>query len=192
MPKNQNAFTLTELMVVLTIVGATAAVAIEGWDDINRDARADAAVAQWVDALGYARRTAIAINEPVTWCPVNRPADDCGERDAWHLGSLIFADANANQRLDAGEKVLRHLTGFPMPVRWYWRSFRSRIDLTMAPNGYTDWQNGSFLYCPDGADSTYARLIVLNAAGRIRIGRDTDGDGRVENTSGEPIVCPTT
>ncbi len=192
MRKKEHAFTLTELMIVLTIVGATAAVAIDGWNDISRDARADAAVGQWVDVLGYARRTAIAIGESVTWCPANRRTDDCGDRDAWHVGSLIFVDANANQRRDPDESVLRHLPAFPPPTRWYWRSFRSRIDLTMAPNGHTDWQNGSFLYCPDGADSTYARMIVLNAAGRVRIGRDTDGDGRVENPRGEPIVCPAT
>lgn len=192
MRTNQRAFSLTELMLVLVIVGSAAAVAIDGWNDIARHTRADAAVSRWIDALGYARRTAIAIDQPVTWCPIDATTDDCGERNEWHRGSLIFADTNGNQRVDDGEPLLRQIPGLPPRARWYWRSFRSRVDLTMVPTGHTDWQNGSFLFCPNGADATYARLIVLNAAGRIRIGRDQDGDGRVENTSGEPIVCPAT
>ena len=149
---------------------------------------------RWVDTLSYARRIAIAIGADIVWCPLAAPHDtapaDCGDRDGWHRGSQIFVDRNNNRRRDPDEAVLRHLGPEPPPARWYWRSFQNRSDLTMNADGATDWQNGSFLYCPAGNDARHARLIVLNAAGRVRLAADRDGDGVPERSNREPITCP--
>ena len=58
------------------------------------------------------------------------------------------------------------------------------------PSGLTDWQNGNFLYCPQGGDPRFARQIVINAQARVRHARDSDGDGIVEDARGRPVTCP--
>jgi len=33
-------------------------------------------------------------------------------------------------------------------------------------------------------------MIILNAQGRVRVARDVDGDGIVEDAAGRPVSCP--
>jgi type IV fimbrial biogenesis protein FimT len=58
------------------------------------------------------------------------------------------------------------------------------------PRGYTAWQNGNFLYCAAGGAATEARMVIVNPQGRLRIARDRNGDGIVEDAAGRPVSCP--
>ena len=123
--------------------------------------------------------------------PRGNPSQErCGRRNTWHNGALVFLDRNANGRFDGSDVLLRRIPRLGEGERFYWRSFRNRSYLMIRPSGLTDWQNGNLLYCPASGDPRFARQIVINAQGRVRHARDSDGDGIVEDAQGRAVDCP--
>ncbi len=187
--ENSPGFTVTELLVSLAVAAVLTSLAVPAFRDHVERNRSAAALNQMLAAVQSARHAAISLRTAVTVCPSASDAD-CGVRDSWHLGTLIFADRNRNGRRDAGEAVLRWLPGFDDDARLYWRSFRNRSYLQFTAAGMTDWQNGNFLYCPSDRDPHFAREVILNAQARPRKAPDADLDGIVEDASGNPVRCP--
>jgi type IV fimbrial biogenesis protein FimT len=184
----ERAFTIPELLAALAIAGAALALAAPAFDDLLASRRAMAALNQIIGAVAVARTEAIVQRRPVTLCPA--AAGRCLDRDLWHEGAMIFVDDNGDGRLDDGERVLAGLPPMAPGARIYWRSFRNRSFLQFHPRGYTDWQNGHFLYCPPDGRARHARMAIVNAQGRVRIARDGDGDGVAEDAGGAPLRCP--
>lgn len=182
----QTGLTLSELLTALAVAAVLAGAAIPGMAALLARAEADAAIGQMSRAIQFARYQAITRRTTVTLCPGAETA--CGRRDSWHEGAMIFLDANANGALDSDEEVLERLP----PLEGYsvrWRSFRNRKSLSMRPDGTTDWQPGNMLVCPTDGDARNARQLIINAQGRVRLSRDLDGDGVVEDARGRPVAC---
>ena len=180
--------TLIELLVSLAVAGILLSWAGAEATHLVTEHRASAAVNQILGAVRFARHAAVTYRSPVTVCPAGRAG--CGRRDHWHDGVLVFLDRNADGRLDEGEGILRRLPRLDARERIYWRSFRNRSYPSLRPSGLTDWQNGSFLFCPGGGDPRQARQLIVNAQARVRHARDADGDGIREDASGRPLACP--
>lgn len=178
---------LTEMLTALAVVAVLAGVTAPGMASLVGRGQADAAMAQMVGAIRYARQLAVTRGATATLCPGAGAA--CGRRDSWHEGALVFIDSDGNGRLDAGEEIARRLPPLPRGYRLRWRSFRNRKSLSMRPTGMTDWQNGSMVLCPPDGDARHARQLIVNAQGRMRLATDTDGDGIVENAQGRPVSC---
>lgn len=181
-------YTLVELLAVLAIAAILLALALPAMGPRAPRERATAALNQIIGSVALARSAAVLHGTPVTFCPGF--AGSCLGRDQWHRGALVFRDANQNGLKEPGEALLSALPGLETGARLYWRAFRSRSYLRFLPAGYTEWQNGHFLYCPAGGDPRLARMLILNAQGRTRVARDTDGDGIVEDARGRPVRCP--
>lgn len=179
---------LVEHLAVLAIAGVLLALALPSLGKRAAQERATAALNQIIGAVAFARSAAVLHGTPVTFCPGARGA--CLGRDQWHQGALVFRDRNQNGLKEPGELLLSALPGLERGARLYWRAFRSRSFLRFLPAGYTEWQNGHFLYCPADDDPTLTRMLILNAQGRTRVARDTDGDGIVEDARGRPVSCP--
>ncbi|MFU8815704.1 MAG: GspH/FimT family pseudopilin [Pseudomonadales bacterium] len=187
------AFTVVELLVTLAVASACLSLALPSFHNLLASARATAAVNHIIGAVAVARTQAILLQRTTTLCPgtahpANEPA--CLGRNQWHLGTLVFVDDNRNGLIDPGERLLTALPPLRTGERIYWRSFRNRSYLQFHPRGYTEWQNGSFLYCPADGRAEYARMAIVNAQGRVRVARDADGDGIAEDASGQPLACP--
>jgi len=180
--------TLIELLVTLLIAALLMRLAAPAFSDLVAGSRSTAALNQLVGAVHMARSTAITQRTVITLCPAS--GETCLGRDQWHRGALLFRDRNANGRLDGDDRVLARLPPMSGDGRIYWRSFRNRTYLQFQPRGYTAWQNGNFLYCANGGSARDARMIILNAQGRVRVARDVDGDGIVEDAAGRPVSCP--
>jgi type IV fimbrial biogenesis protein FimT len=180
--------TVTELLVTLAAAAVAVGLAAPAFHDLVETHRSTAAVNHLIGAVNLARTEAIVRRQTVTLCPGY--GDHCLGRDQWHQGALIFIDGNGNGRIDEDDRVLMALPGLRPGARVYWRSFRNRSYLQFQPRGYTQWQNGTFHYCPPDQNPLLARLVIVNAAGRTRIGADTDGDGIVNRADGENVRCP--
>jgi len=180
--------TLVELLVTLVIAGILLRMAAPAFSDLTAASRSTAALNQLIGAVNLARSTAVTHYGTVTLCPGAGQA--CFARDQWHRGALLFLDRNGNGRLEADDPILGRLPPFDDGGRVYWRSFRNRAYLQFQARGYTAWQNAYFLYCPASRDPRGARMVVLNAQGRIRVARDRNGDGVVEDAAGRPVSCP--
>jgi type IV fimbrial biogenesis protein FimT len=182
---------LTELIAVLAVGLVVAGLALPSMAQLHQRHRTTSAMNQLIGAVQFARHSAVTHRSVVTLCP-SGDGVDCAGRDEWHLGAIVFLDGDANGRRDAGDLLLRVFPALPAGARVYWRSFRNRSYLQMMPNGFTHWQNGNFLYCPQGAllDPTLARSIIVNAQGRVRVAHDQSGDGIAQDAQGRPLACP--
>lgn len=181
-------FTLIELLVSVAIAGVLLSFALPSFQRLVAAERATAAMNQLLGAVALARSQAILQGRVVTLCP--GAGGRCLGRHQWHHGATVFVDHNGNARLDGDDHLVRSFPRLRPGGRIYWRSFRNRSYLQFHPRGYTRWQNGNFLYCPPDDDETHARMAIINAAGRGRVARDGDGDGIVENASGDNVICP--
>lgn len=178
---------LLELLVALLIAAVLLQLAVPAWSTFLGNQRAVAAINTLIAGVQLARTSAVVQGVTVTFCPRNGAA--CGTRSDWSRGGWIFADANRNARIDEGEVVYGGLPALDGGATLQWRAFRNRSYLQFRPNGLTDWQNGTFLYCPADGDTRFARAIILNAAGRVRRAPDRDRDGIAEDAQGRPLVC---
>ncbi|MCY3837220.1 MAG: GspH/FimT family protein [Gammaproteobacteria bacterium] len=182
----QTGLTLSELLTTLVVAALLAGAAVPAMSALTTRAKADAALEQLSRAIRFTRYQAITHRTNATLCPGRET--ECGRRDSWHEGAMVFLDANANGVRDAGEAVLQRLP--PLEgLRVRWRSFRNRKSLSMRPDGTTDWQPGNMVVCPVDGDAKLARQLIVNAQGRVRFSRDEDGDGIVEDARGRPVSC---
>ena len=193
-------YTLLDLLVTLTIAVTLVTLGVPRFDAFIERERRTAAMNQIIGAVQFARAAAIQYRARVVLCPAPasqrstvdpelRQALGCGARDDWHLGALIFIDENRNGDHDPAEPLLRQLPGWFDGSRVRWRAFRARRFLEFQPRGFTDWQNGSFTWCPEAGQKLPPAQVVLNVAGRVRWARDEDGDGIPENSRGDPVTC---
>ena len=179
--------TLIELLTSLAVASIMSVTALPSMIHLVRDYRASAAINGIIGQVQYVRSTAITARRTVTLCPGRAPR--CGARDSWHLGSFAFIDYDRNGRNDAADQILREFGPAAKQGEFTWRSFRNRKSLSINGTGLTNWQNGSFKYCPENGDNRFARQAILNAQARVRHARDRDGDGIREDAQGRPISC---
>lgn len=189
-------FTLIEGLIVLVIAGVLLRLALPAMTDFVARQRAVAAINSIIGSVQLARTNAIIQSRTVTFCPRATPPTPgfelrpgCGGHADWTLGGWIFGDGNRNARIDTEEPIYGALPTMPAGATLRFRAFRNRPYLQFRPSGLTDWQNGNFLYCPPNNDARFARSIILNAQGRVRLAPDTDGDGIAEDASGRPLRC---
>ena len=182
----QTGLTLSELLAALAVAALLAGAAVPAMSTLTTRAKADAALEQLSRTIQFTRHQAITRRATATLCPGGETV--CGRRDSWHQGAMVFLDANANGDRDAGEEILHRLPRLE-GIRVRWRSFRNRKSLSMRPDGTTDWQPGNMVVCPIDGDAKHARQLIVNAQGRVRFSRDTDGDGIVEDARGRPVSC---
>ncbi|MBV1907629.1 MAG: GspH/FimT family pseudopilin [Pseudomonadales bacterium] len=166
-------------------------MAAPSFNNFLQNQASTAAVNQLIGSVHFTRHAAITLHNTVTLCPAsNSNRFVCGRRNHWQYGALAFLDTNNSGSVDNNETVIKRFPALQVGSATYWRSFRNRSFLQINARGLTNWQNGNILYCPPGDDPQYARQIIINVAARVRLARDTNRDGVVEDARGRPISCP--
>lgn len=90
MRKQQQAFTLIELMVTLAVMAIVMAVAIPSFNRQIQNNRSLAIGETFVTALNYARSEAVKRGNPVTLCASDNEQDGCSTD--WSKGWLVVTD----------------------------------------------------------------------------------------------------
>jgi len=109
--KRQRGFTITELMVVVSIVAILMTIGVPSYRYITNSYRMSAEVNGLLGDLQYARAEAIRQGQPVTTC-VSTNGTTCTGGTAWAGGWIVFLDVNGNTAVDPGDTVLRMQRGF--------------------------------------------------------------------------------
>lgn len=172
MPQKSLAFSLLELLIVISIITILTSTALPAYRSLIEQQRTVSLLNQLHTDLQFARGTAITHQQPVSICP---GIVSCRTDHVWTQHILIFFDANLNGALDADEKLLK-VAELPDSYAWRWSNFRQQPHMTYIENGMTNSLNGTFTLCQD---SRAFASIILNRAGRAR-----------QSLFKKPVACP--
>jgi type IV fimbrial biogenesis protein FimT len=106
-------FTVTELVMVMTIIGIVAAIGIPSFKYVTTSNRISSEINGLLGDMQFARSQAIKEGLTVTVCSSSNstaPNPTCNIGAAggiWNTGWIVFLDSNGNQLVDPGEQVIR-------------------------------------------------------------------------------------
>lgn len=104
----QAGFTLTEVLIVTTIVAILFGIGLPSYKYVTTSNRVASEVNALLGDMQYARSEAIREGQTVTVCPSADGASCAGgATGVWQSGWIVFSDANNDQTVQAGEPVLR-------------------------------------------------------------------------------------
>lgn len=154
-----NGFGLIEILIALSLISILVFVGVPAMQHLTTRNRVNTYVNQLVTAINFARSEAIKRGQPVIFCGSGNLKNCDGQ---WQKGQIILMNnhiARVFQALPAGDQLS-------------WSSSLGKdTALEMLPTGFTNGQNGSFIYCPH--DKQYAKKIVINQTGRVRVTDDS-------------------
>lgn len=171
-------FSLTELMITLTIAGVVAAFVVPSFYGSIRNNRITTNINELVTSLNLARSEAAKRGRRVTVCK-SADGQTCTGTGGWEQGWVVFVDKNSNAQVDSTnnpatneEIILRHdalpegskLTGNQSVEKY----------VSFVAGGFTQTvgggiQMGSLILCDERKDTTKAKAITINQTGRLRI-----------------------
>ncbi len=178
--------TLLEILLTLGLLGVLLGIALPDLGDWAEAARARVITRNLATQIALARSTAAARQQWVSVCPTE---DQLGCGGSWNEGSMVFSDRNGDRRVNQDDVVIRRNGPLPAGETLQWRAFQSRPYLQIEPSGFMRHQSGNFTWCPASRDARFARQLVVNATGRVRVSKDSDGDGIDEDSAGNPLSC---
>jgi type IV fimbrial biogenesis protein FimT len=172
---NASGFTLIELLVTVAVIAIVLTIGVPSFQQVIMTNRMATQANDLLGSMNLARSEAVKRGQRVALCKTADPfaaTPACSTSGAWGQGWLIFVDSDNDATLDAGEVLLKvHQSIFPSTL-----SGNTNVAnyLSYAADGTTRltsnaFQSGTLTLCP-GTSGMTGRSIVVNAAGRARIG----------------------
>ena len=192
----EQGLTLLDVLITVSLMGILSAIAVPSYQSMHIKNRFASEVNALVGDLHFTRSESIKRGVDVVICATQNPAADrpvCSENGRWHEGWVVFVapDPLPNPvRPDSRNDVLRIQDGFGNQDEMTDNVARAIISFDR--NGFTG--NARTIQLCDGgngnsdARNRSAKGIVLSTVGRVRLATDSNGDGIVENGSGN-ISC---
>ena len=179
--KLQQAFTLIELMVTISVLGVIMAIALPNLRDFVVGNRLSSNVNSFIGMLSYARSEAIVRNQQVVVCAKKNGADGCETSDNdWGKYEIqIFVDVDGNNNRNTGDILLKTFSAIDTTATQF--VFRKQT-----PTDVIGFQSGGFgsnahrfnTNVEDG-DVAYqlrfGRTICISRPGRTRVIPYTSG-----------------
>ena len=174
-------FSLIELLVCIAILAIFTTVAVPSYSALVQRQEMTTAVNGMVHLLNLARMEAIKRQTFMTICPT---ADNKNCSTDWNLPLMLFEDPNKDEHRTDNEQLLRVLEPRSSTQ---WTANRNYVQYQAS--GLINGTNASLVYCPQSGEARYARRIIINIGGRVRLSADRDGDGIHEGSNGAALSC---
>lgn len=184
--KKQNGFTLIELIITVAIFGIMASIAVPNYSSFIQKSRKSSAYNVLVGTISLARIEAVKRSRVVTLCiSTDQSSCDVNTETQWDKGWIVFVDNNGDNLVSTDDTVLKAeaASEHGINITSTFGSF-----LSIAPRGRLIDQ-GSFVICDSTGDSTHGLALNMWVTGLGRLATDDDGNGTVENVSGDNIDC---
>jgi type IV fimbrial biogenesis protein FimT len=162
--KRNAGFTLTELLITVTILTLVMAIGIPSMRDFVKNDRLVTQINTLVGHLAYARSEAVLRHQPVVVC-ASSTLTSCSTTD-WSAGWIIFVDDDNNSDFSAGEDMLRQYEAL---------SGGNKLTSTIGSvvvydkRGFAPDSVGSFTLCDDRGNA-HKKSISISATGRVKQG----------------------
>ena len=178
-PGEVSGFSLTELLMVLVVVGSLSTVGLTSFQQTIQRSQVDEVALRLRTALAMARAEAIKRGYRVVLCRQEQGTTQCAGTAAtglqqWSKGWLIFVDRNENRQFDSvqGEVLLSMWNPANEAVNLRW----NRGDFVAYDSmGALDSLNGTFCVADRQQSAGYQRQLVLRASGRLRTATEVCG-----------------
>lgn len=174
--QKQAGFTILELMIVITIAAALAALALPSLKDWNRNGHRTAATTTLLATIHLARSEAVKRNARVAICPSDKPGvvdATCSGNKNFASGWIVFLDEDndLDHGPDADEEVLAAVD--PINANFSIFTTKGETGLYFRPNGRMVTSDGNditdFNICDDrGPDQ--GRVVSIINSGRPQSG----------------------
>jgi len=102
-------FTVTELVMVMTIIGILTAIGVPSFKYVTASNRISSEINALLGDMQFARSQAIKQGLTVTVCSSSDGAtcNTGAAGNVWHTGWIVFLDSNGDQQVDNGEQIIR-------------------------------------------------------------------------------------
>ena len=181
--KTHQGFTLLELLITLSLSALLISLTIPSFTKTIQKHHIDSNMSKMHKFLNYARSYALDQNTDVHICGSNDSV--CAKE--WSNTLFIFVDKNNNNEPDE-EEILKKYS-FDLELDYIKSRLATGSKYTVfKPQGNVSW-TGSFIYCPNDNKEENFRRVTWNRVGRSYRGRDTNGDGIIEDRNGEVLAC---
>lgn len=193
--RRQHGFSLIELMTTLAVV-ATIYSLSGSLADFTLNTQSTSIINNFVTAIHYARSEAISRNAVVTLCRSKHGTQcdsfpDIHKQKDWSNGWMIYLDTDENRRFNRSrDEILRFYHAIPES---FTLTSQAKVRITYTGSGFSKGFMDTWKLCHKSADPTFTRGLVLNFIGRIRMAKDSDGNGVLDNSAPEEqfkeIIC---
>lgn len=187
-PTANRGLSLIEVLVVMAIAAILLGIGVPNMQTFILNNRLASSTHEFYTALQFARSEAVRRGEQITL--VHGGTAGSGN---WGAGWTMFVDTNRNTAQDAGEETLRAGAPLEAPLTLYGNANFANFIAFDAGGRLTTAGGGAFVVC-HGANlvedgQSRARAVLVNGAGRVRFGLDSNNDGVPEKDSGAVASC---
>ncbi|MFT2092915.1 GspH/FimT family pseudopilin [Paraglaciecola sp. 2405UD69-4] len=179
--KQQKGVTLIEMMIVISIIAIVLLFVAPSMQSIIIKNRIVSEINDSSALIQFARHTAINEQALTVVCP---SADYATCSTDWNDPKIVFIDEDANSNRGNDETLLVSVEA----------SSDTNV-ATVSKDIIRFTENGSALniveykICHKDGDATYARGLTINLQGRVKMGKDSDANGIVEDSAGNDLSC---
>lgn len=166
--KKYSGLTLVELLATLVIAGVLVALALPSFRGLLVRRAVEATTADLLTDFSYARGEALKRGHSVTICR-STSGTACEPSDgSWHVGWIVFDDLDGDERVDAGEVVLRVHAAAP-GILSIQKADGSDAQSTFPyrASGLTPNRSGSLKVLADTAVPEGWRVLCMSFQGRL-------------------------
>lgn len=158
--KINQGFTLTEMLVVMSIIGVVATMGVPGFQSLLQKQRLQSARQELLQLTELARTTAINESAQTVICGSSN-GEQCDAGTTWRGNVIVFEDNDYNHTRNAGDTLIQtHSLG-----NAHVRGTRGLLEFNASGAGYM----GSWTYCGDGITPTTDTFrLIVSLGGRIR------------------------
>ena len=160
-------WTLIELMTVVVVIAALAAIALPSYTGAAGRAETRKLVTTLVNSVATARGAAQNYETDTLLCP-SRDGASCSGSVEWHHGWIVGVDRDADNNIAGGEPVIEYQKDFDVSARMVTTAGRTRLQFQ--PYGSNAGSNVTFTLC-DRRGAAGASAYVLNNGGNFHEAR---------------------
>ncbi|WP_164084739.1 GspH/FimT family pseudopilin [Alteromonas flava] len=174
--------TLTELMVALGISSFLLTTAVPPLSELYRKSQIIAELNSLSGVIQATRALAIDQQRTLSLCPTQN-WQRCDFSD-WTLGKMVFDDRDGDKHRDPNEPLLLSSGKIDNQIK----SVGPKRHIRFHANGQTATP-ATLTLCPTQKTPQLNRALIVSMQGRIKLSRDTNGDGIHELNNGKAIKC---
>jgi len=157
--------TLIELMMTISLVAITLAIAVPSYKNFTNANRLAGEVNALLGDMQFARGEAIKEGQTVVICS-SADGATCSGKTTWNIGWIVFSDVNNNGVVDTGETVFRVKNGFNSTDSFNADNATSAV--TFNREGFAPVGNIVTITLHDStADPQWTRCMKINIVGML-------------------------